>query len=88
MVKCNKYKEKQATAKLAFVFLYLLTSKCFCEAEDNMCEAHDLRVCLAKQVIENEHMICEFIKNKRMKIFINIEKGGIMYGTVNYFNRT
>lgn len=45
VVKCNTYKEKQATAKLAFVFLYLLTSKCFCEAEDNMCEAHDLRVC-------------------------------------------
>ena len=33
VVKCNKYKQNQATAKLAFVFLYLLTSKCFCEAE-------------------------------------------------------
>ena len=33
VVICKKYKHKKEKAKLAFVFLYLLTSKCFCEAE-------------------------------------------------------
>lgn len=83
MVKCNKYKEKQATAKLAFVFLYLLTSKCFCEAEGNMCEAYDLRVCKKWTVKQ----MCGQITCEAEYLF-NIEKGGIMYGTVNYFNRT